>query len=103
MLYTGGSSRSLPEVLVNSLSRRKVLQRVAGLAAPAILCGRYPLFAQSKSTYSSRAIQLMAETTVVDLLNQFRFADFAEKPPKADLWLTQPGTFTGADAAIYQG
>jgi hypothetical protein len=45
----------------------------------------------------------MAETTVVDLLNQFRFADYSEKPPKSELWLNRPLSFTPADAAVYQG
>jgi membrane dipeptidase len=45
----------------------------------------------------------MAETTVVDLLNQFRFADYSEKPPKSELWLNKPWSFTADDAAIYQG
>jgi len=70
--------------------------------APAILRGRFPLFAQARSAYSARAISLIAETTTVDLLNQFRFADYAEKPPKADLWLNQPRSFTIADAAVYR-
>jgi membrane dipeptidase len=44
----------------------------------------------------------MAETTVVDLLNQFRFADYSEKPPRSQLWLDKPWSFTPADAAIYR-
>ncbi|MBZ5603724.1 MAG: dipeptidase [Acidobacteriia bacterium] len=71
--------------------------------APAILRGRFPLFAQSTKEYSARAIRLMEETTVVDLLDQFRFADFADKPPKSELWMNKPGSFTAADAAVYQG
>ena len=74
---------------MNSLSRRSVLR----LAAPAILKGRYPLFAQSTATYSARAIRLVTESTVVDLLNQFRFADYAERPPKSELWLSHPESF----------
>ena len=85
------------------ISRRSALRRAVCLGAPALLRGRFPLFAQAKTQYSARAIRLLAETTVVDLLNQFRFADAADKPPKADLWLNRPGTFTAADAAVYQG
>ncbi len=45
----------------------------------------------------------MRETPVVDLLNQFRFADYSERPPRIDRWLRRPETFTAADAAVYQG
>jgi len=72
-------------------------------AAPAVLRGRFPLFAQSNHEYSARAIRLVTESTVVDLLDQFRFADYSRKPPQSDLWLDRPETFTAADAAIYQG
>ena len=87
---------------MNSLSRRTVLRRAALSCSPAALRGRFQLFAQSRATYSARAIQLIAETTVVDLLNQFRFADYSEKPPKSERWLNQPGSFTAADAATYR-
>ena len=88
---------------MNRLRRRTVLKWAAVSAAPAVLRGRFQLFAQSIAEYSARAIQLVAEATVVDLLNQFRFADYAEKPPKSELWLNKPESFTPADAAIYQG
>jgi membrane dipeptidase len=67
----------------------------------AILQNRYRLFAQSPATYSARAIALLQETPTVDLLNQFLFADYAQKPPKSDLWLDHPETFRPADAAPY--
>lgn len=79
------------------ISRRSILR----CAAPAILLGRYRLFAQSPAKYSARAIQLLAETPTVDLLNQFRFQDFAENPPKSELWFHKPGSFTSADDAVY--
>jgi membrane dipeptidase len=87
---------------MQSISRRTVLRIGLSCAAPAVLRGRFQLFAQSKAEYSARAVQLMAETTVVDLLNQFRFADYSETPPKSDLWLNKPWTFTADDAAIYR-
>jgi len=80
------------------LSRRSLLRA----AAPAVLLGRYRLFAQSETKYSARAVQLLAETPTVDLLNQFRFADFADKPPKSEQWLEKPSSFTAADAALYR-
>jgi membrane dipeptidase len=80
-----------------TLNRRAA---VTGLAT-AFLSGRFRLFAQSPAKYSERAIRIVEETPVVDLLNQFRFEDFAEKPPKIDRWLQHPETFTAADAAPY--
>jgi membrane dipeptidase len=72
-------------------------------AAPALLRGRFPLFAQSKQEYSSRTIQILAESPVVDLLDQFRFPDFTQKPPDPlKLWLSTPNSFTPADAALYR-
>jgi len=81
------------------LSRRAALRLAL---APAVLRGRFRLFAESPVEYSARAIRLMEETAVVDLLNQFRFPDYAEKPPRIERWLRQPGTFTAADAALYR-
>ena len=40
---------------------------------------------------------------VVDLLNQFRFADYTETPPRIDRWLKQPGALSAADASVYRG
>jgi len=40
--------------------------------------------------------------TVIDLLNQFQFADYAVSPPKSQQWLDLPGSFTAADAARYR-
>jgi len=85
---------------MQGISRRTVLRIGLSCAAPAVLRGRFQLFAQSKPEYAARAIQLLAETTIVDLLNQFRFADYSENPPKSELWLNQPWSFTADDAAI---
>ena len=87
---------------MNRPTRRTVFRWAALSAAPAVLRGRFPLFAQSRKEYSARAIQVLAETTTVDLLNQFRFADYSEKPPRSELWLNKPGTFTTGDAAVYR-
>ena len=67
----------------------------------AILSNRFRLFAQSPTEYSARAIRLVEESPVVDLLNQFLFEDFAEKPPKIERWLNHPETFTKTDAETY--
>jgi membrane dipeptidase len=96
---------------MNPISRRRALRLlgVGLVGAPAILRGRFQLFAQSPAEYSARTIRLMEEATVVDLLNQFRFADYSVKRPWPwseypwfDKWLNQPGSFTKADAAVFQ-
>jgi membrane dipeptidase len=84
-------------------TRRQTLRAlVAAAVAPSILRGRFTVFAQSPATYSARAIRLMEEATVVDLLNQFRFPDYADKPPRSERFLRQPGAFTADDWAIYR-
>ncbi len=75
----------------------------AAVGAPAVLRGRYRVFAGAPQEYSARAVGLLRHTVVVDLLNQFRFADYAERPPKSERWLRAPGSFTPADAAVYHG
>lgn len=86
------------------LSRRDALQRLAltACAAPAILRGRYRLAPDIAPEYSARAIRLVQESVVVDLLNQFRFADFAETPPKSTLWLTKARSMTATDFETYR-
>jgi len=74
---------------------------LAIVGAPAILRGRYRVFAHSVAEYSARCIQLMEASVVVDLLNQFRFQDFSEKPPRIDRWLKEPGSLTAADADVW--
>ena len=79
------------------------LSRRALLSGPAagVLSNRFRLFAQSPSEYSARAIGLIEACPVVDLLNQFLFPDFAEKPPKIERWLNAPEAFTSKDAEGY--
>ncbi|HXT14128.1 MAG TPA: membrane dipeptidase [Gemmatimonadaceae bacterium] len=87
-----------------SLSRRDAVKSLAALtiAAPAILRGRYRPVPWSNAEYSAHAIALMEQATAVDMLNQFRFDDYAEHPPKATLWLTRANAFTDADATPYR-
>lgn len=89
-----------------SISRRAALATLgaglAGVAAPAILRGRHQLFAQTATEYSSRAIKLVEETVVIDMLNQFRFSDFSENPPRNVRWLRSPGSFTKSDYDVYR-
>jgi len=88
-----------------NISRRTALGRlgVTLVAAPAILRGRFRVFTGAATEYSARCIKLMEESIVVDLLNQFRFQDFAEKPPRIERWLKEPGALSAADADIYRG
>jgi membrane dipeptidase len=88
-------------------SRRDAVRTLAAGAlavagAPAFLRNRHRLFAFSAAEYSARAIRLVDETVVVDLLNQFRFPDFREKPVKSQLWMEKPGSFTRADYELYR-
>lgn len=84
-----------------TIDRRSLIRNAACAAAPAILRGRFALFAQSPKEYSARATQLVEEAPVVDLLNQFRFPDYAQKPPKFEQWFSKPGSFTSEDAATF--
>ncbi|MEZ4588016.1 MAG: membrane dipeptidase [Gemmatimonadales bacterium] len=85
------------------LSRRHFVGGLASIAfAPAVLRRRFRVFPGVAREYSERAIRLVRESTVVDLLNQFRFADFADKPPKSQRWLTQPGSLSAEDYQAYR-
>ncbi len=90
------------------MQRRDLLRILGGAAlgtatAPAVLRGRYRLFAQSQSQYSARTIRLMQESPVVDMLCQFAFADGREQgTPRADQWLRNPNTFTAADFEAFK-
>jgi membrane dipeptidase len=89
------------------VSRRDAISTIATAAlgltiAPAVLRGRYRLFAQSPVEYSARAVRLVERTVVIDMLDQFRFADYAEHPPKSELWLRTPRSFTTDDFREYR-
>ena len=89
---------------MSAISRRAALAAMAAplAAAPAVLRGRYRVFAQSTAQYSARAVRLVESTVVVDLLNQFQFPDYAITPPAIERWLSTPGTFTAMDFARYR-
>lgn len=87
------------------MDRRTALRTLAAgsLAAPAILKGRYRLFAQSPQEYSARTVRLVSEEPVVDLLCQFRFPDLrGEEPSRDTRWLSDPSSFTDEDWAEYR-
>lgn len=81
-----------------TLLRAFVAATAGALASPAILRGRYRVFAQSAAEYSARTIKLVRESPVVDMLCQFAFPDYREEgTPRAEQWLRDPRTFMEAD------
>lgn len=81
----------------NHITRRELLKRagLAGagvMAAPMINRGRFSIFAGSPMEYSARAIDLVTQSTVIDMLCVLTL-DF----PKQDKWMLEPDTFTAAD------
>ncbi len=81
----------------NTMTRRELLGRAAGasaglIAAPMLNLGRFRIFADSIKEYSGRAIDLIKQSTVVDMLSVLTL-DFA----KQDKWMANPESFTAAD------
>jgi membrane dipeptidase len=79
------------------MTRREMLKRAAGasaglIAAPMFNLGRYQIFANSPAEYSARAIDLIKQSTVVDMLSVMTL-DF----PKQAKWMADPESFTAAD------
>lgn len=74
-----------------------MLRAVGGavLAAPFVNRGRFALFAQSTEEFSERAIRLVRESLVIDMLNQFLYR--TDQRAKLRDWLTKPGAFAAAD------
>lgn len=78
------------------MHRRTVLKAAAAIAAaPFFNRNRYTLFAQSTPEYSERAIRLVRESLVIDMLNQFLYRQ--DMQAKLRLWMSKPGAFTQAD------
>jgi membrane dipeptidase len=76
----------------------------SAFAAPAVLRGRYRLFARSAAEYSERTIRLLRESPVVDMLCQFAFPDMREQgTPRATQWMRNPNSFTAADFERMKG
>jgi len=74
-------------------TRRTILKAAA--TAPFLNFGRYALFAQSSQTYSERAVKLVRESLVIDMLNQFLYR--RDMQDKAREWMSKPGAFTETD------
>ncbi len=75
------------------LTRRAVLKAAA--AAPFLNLSRYRLFAQPAREYSGRAVTLVRESLVIDMLNQFLYR--RDMQAKLREWMTKPGAFREAD------
>jgi membrane dipeptidase len=63
--------------------------------APAVLRRRYRIFDHTDREYSERAIRLIRESTVLDLLGLFSIG------PDGQKWLNDPDTFTEEDLALF--
>jgi membrane dipeptidase len=90
-----------------SLTRRSALRVIASgtaaiFGAPAVLRRQFELFGRQGGPYSTRAIRLVEESLVIDMLNQFRFPDFAEKPPRVQKWMNSSGSFVEKDWELYR-
>jgi len=65
---------------------------VGAFAAPFLSRGRYLLFAGSNAEYSTRAVELVGRTTVIDMLSPF-----AISPSRQVQMFAHPETFTPSD------
>ena len=82
-------------------SRRTFLRAAtAAVASSFVNRGRFTLFAQSTQQYSERAVRLVRESIVIDMLNQFLYR--RDMQPKLQQWFSQPGAFTSADFEMFR-
>jgi len=84
------------------LSRRKMLKQTtvaaaAIIGAPMVNRGRFALFAGAVATYSTRTIDLIKQSTVIDMLSPLTL-DFN----KQSKWFADPETFTTSDFQPYK-
>src|SRR3954466_4945639 len=68
------------------------------LLAPMINRGRFRLFADDRVEHSGRAVELVARSTVIDMLGLLTL-DW----PRLDLWQREPQRFLAADFRRFQG
>src|SRR5690349_8442796 len=87
-----------------TMTRRQSLKRVVGIVAatmvaPMLNRGWFQLFAETTTKYSARAIDLLQQSTVLDMLNPFTLVGVLAplKGDKRATWFTNPETFTAAD------
>src|SRR5579863_7639545 len=72
---------------------RRALLRLAA-AAPLLNFGRVRLFG---AEYSTRAVDLMKSSTVIDMLSPFALSSSKQR-----MWMNKPETFTAADLQHYR-
>ena len=93
------------------MDRRELLKTTAAVAvglvtAPFISRGRFQLFAGSTQTYSTRCIDLVHRSLVIDMLSQFKLGAFPDVIPDHNQptarWWSHPETFTAADLERYK-
>lgn len=87
------------------MDRRTAVRHLgaAAIGAPWILKGRYGLDPFAAQEYSARAIRLVTESPVVDMLCQFRWQDMNQEEPRAPTsWLRDSTAFTESDYATYR-
>ena len=77
--------------------KRGVFAGAGMIAAPMINRGRFQIFANSPTEYSSRAIDLVNRSTVIDMLSILTL-DF----PKQDKWMADPDTFAASDFQAFK-
>ena len=80
--------------------RQAVRSGAAALAAPFINRGRFALFAQETREYSERAVRLVRESLIVDMLNQFLYR--RDQAGKLQAWLSKPGAMACCSASRTQ-
>lgn len=103
---------SRPALSSSRFTRRQALKTLgaaaagAVLAAPAVLRGRFQLFAGSTATYSTRCVELVQRSLVIDMLSQFKLGAFLDvlggPGPRVTTWFSRPETFTAADFERYR-
>ena len=75
------------------MKRREMLKMaVASFASPMINRGRFRLFANSTAEYSTRAIELVKRSIVIDMLSPFAISFL-----KQARWFSNPASFTAAE------
>jgi membrane dipeptidase len=88
--------------MANTLSRRDAVKAIAHLgaavlSAPMITIGRFRLYGYSGPEYSERAIRLVRESLVIDMLSPITL-NF----PLMGRWTRNPETFTATDFQKYK-
>lgn len=85
------------------MNRREFLRTigVGALAAPMLNIGRVTVDAQAgRTSFSSRAVDLVRESMVIDMLHQIEYR--LDQQEILGRWLTDPSAFTDADFEAYR-